>query len=133
MPYHVSLVFRTFTDIFPCSSRSPMKIGIRYSAFSGFSGTSFLKNSLKPCSRISKNSGVNPHILMETREFTSTATPSVSAPVAVFTIFLVSITSVRLFCSSILQMPRVTPPLSDKVFFNTKPAIQDLPPFTRYS
>ena len=51
----------------------------------------------------------------------------------VFTIFLVSTTSVRLFCSSILQMPRVTPPLSDSVFFSTKPAIQDLPPFTRYS
>ena len=35
--------------------------------------------------------------------------------------------------SSILQIPRVTPPLSDRVFFSTKPAIQDLPPFTRYS
>ena len=36
-------------------------------------------------------------IFIETREFTSTATPSASAPVAVFTIFLVSTTSVRLF------------------------------------
>lgn len=33
----------------------------------------------------------------------------------------------------ILQMPRVTPPLSDSVFFSTKPAMQDLPPFTKYS
>ena len=31
--YQVSLVFMTFTDIFPCSSSSPIKIGIRYSAF----------------------------------------------------------------------------------------------------
>ena len=133
MPYHVSFIFKTFTDIFPCSNSSPMKIGIRYSAFSEFSGTSFSKNSLKPCSRTSKNSGVNPHIFMETKEFTSTTTPSASAPFAVFTISLVSTTSVRFPFSSILQIPRVTPPLSDSVFFNTKPAIQDLPPFTRYS
>lgn len=33
IPYHVSLVFRTFTDILPLFSSSPMKIGIRYSAF----------------------------------------------------------------------------------------------------
>ena len=118
MPYQVSLVFRTFTDIFPCSSNSPMKIGIRYSAFKGLPGTSFSKNSLKPSSRTSRKSGVNPHIFMDTREFTSTATPSVSAPVAVFTIFFVSTTSVRLFCSSILQTSRVTPPLSDSVFFS---------------
>ena len=36
MPYQVSLVFRTFTDILPSLNSSPMKIGIRYSAFSGF-------------------------------------------------------------------------------------------------
>ena len=35
------------------------------------------------------------------------------------------------FHSSILQIPRVTPPLSDRMFFRMKPAIQDLPPFTR--
>ena len=40
-PYQVSLVFNTLTDIFPCSSNSPMKIGIRYSAFRGLPGTSF--------------------------------------------------------------------------------------------
>ena len=133
MPYQVSLVFRTLTDIFPCSSNSPMKMGTRYSAFSGLPGTSFSKNSLKPSSSTSRNSGVNHHMFMENREFTSTATPSASAPVTVFTMFFVSTTSVRLFYSSILQMPRVTPPLSDRVFFSTKPAIQDLPPFTRYS
>ena len=43
--------------------------------------------------------------------------PSASSPFAVFTMFLVSTTSVRLFSWSILQMPRVTPPLSDRVFF----------------
>lgn len=95
MPYQVSLVFRTFTNILSSLSSSPMKIGIRYSAFSGFSGTSFSKNSLKPCSRTSRKSGVNPHMFIDTREFTSTATPSVSAPVAVFTMFLVSTTSVK--------------------------------------
>ncbi len=43
--------------------------------------------------------------------------PSASSPFAVFTMFLVSTTSVRLFSWSISQMPRVTPPLSDRVFF----------------
>ena len=133
MPYQVSLVFRTFTDIFPCSNNSPMKIGIRYSAFNGLPGTSFSKNSLKPFSSTSRKSGVKPHIFMETREFTSTTTPSAYAPAAIFTMFLVSTTSVRFPFSSILQIPRVTPPLSDRVFFSTKPAMQDLPPFTRYS
>ena len=131
MPYQVSLVFRTFTDILPCSSSSPMKIGIRYSAFRGLLDTSFSKNSLNPSSRTSRKSGVNPHIFIETREFTSITFPSTSAPAAVFTIFLVSTPSVKLFSASILQMPRVTPPLSDSVFFSTKPAIQDLPPFTK--
>ena len=37
-------------------------MGIRYSAFRGFPGTSFSKNSLKPSSNTSKNSGVNPHL-----------------------------------------------------------------------
>ena len=60
-------------------------------------------------------------------------TPSASAPAAVFTMFLVSTTSVKFPFSSILQIPRVTPPLSDRVFFRTKPAMQDLPPFTKYS
>ena len=133
MPYQVSLVFRTFTDILSCSSSSPIKIGIRYSAFSGLPSTSFSKNSLNPSSSTSRKSGVKPHIFMDTREFTSTATPSASAPSAVFTMFLVSTTSVKFPFSSILQMPRVTPPLSDSVFFSTKPAMQDLPPFTRYS
>ena len=69
IPYQVSLVFNTFTDILLCSSSSPMKIGIKYSAFRGLPGTSFSKNSLKPSSNTSKNSGVNPHMFMETREF----------------------------------------------------------------
>ena len=51
-PYHVSLVFSTFTDIFPCSNSSPMKIGIRYSAFRVLPGTSFWKNSLNPSSSV---------------------------------------------------------------------------------
>ena len=64
--------------------------------------------------------------------FTSTATPSASTPFTVFTMFLVSTTSVRFPFSSILQIPRITPPLSESVFFSTKPAMQDLPPCTRY-
>ena len=36
-------------------------------------------------------------------------------------------------CTTEQDDVRVTPPLSDNVFFSTKPAIQDLPPFTRYS
>ena len=99
----------------------------------GFCGTSFSKNSLKPASSTSWKSGVSPHIFMETSESVSIETPSVSAPFSVFTIFFVYTTSVRLLCPSILQTPRVTPPLSDKVFFKTKPAMQDFPPFTRYS
>jgi len=59
--------------------------------------------------------------------YTSMATPSASAPSAVFIMFLVSTTSVRLFCSSSLQILRVTPPLSGKMFFKTNPAI----PFTK--
>ena len=100
MPYHVSLVFRTFTSIFPCFNSSSVKIRIRYSAFKGLPGTSFSRNSLKPSSSTFRKSRVNPHIFIETREFISTITPSASAPVAVFTMFLVATTSVRLFCSS---------------------------------
>ena len=48
-------------------------------------------------------------------------------------IFFVSIISVRLLSLSILQIPRVTLPLSDNVFFNTKPAIHDLPPLIKNS
>ena len=60
MPYQVSLLRNTFTDILPSSSSSPMKVGIKYSAFSGFFVTSFSKNSLKPSSSTSKKSGVSP-------------------------------------------------------------------------
>ena len=72
----------------------------------------FLENSLKPSSSTFRKSGVKPHIFMETREFTSTTTLSASAPAAVFTMFLVSTISVKFPFSSILQIPRVTPPFS---------------------
>ena len=133
MPYQVSLLRNTLTDILFSANSLPIKVGIRYSAFIGSTGTSSLKNSTKPVSKVSRNAGVNPHIFIETNDSISNAVPFDSAPSVVLIIFLVSTTSVRLFCSSILQIPRVTPPLSDKVFFNTKPAIHDCPPFTKYS
>ena len=128
MPYQVSLVFRIFIDILPCSSNSPIKIVIKHFAFSGLLGISSSKNSLKPSPSTSKNSGVPPHIHRKPGN-SHRQSPSASAPVTVFTIFLVSTTSVRLFCSSILQMPRVTPSLSDRVFFSIHLHLTPLIPF----
>lgn len=76
IPYQVSLLRNTLTDILFSANNSPIKVGIIYSAFIGSAGTSFLKESTNPTSKVSKNAGVNPHIFIDTREFTSTATPS---------------------------------------------------------
>lgn len=57
MPYQVSLVFRTFTDILPCSSSSPMKIGIRYSALSGLPGSRRIEGITS-----NNSSSVNQHL-----------------------------------------------------------------------
>ena len=74
-----------------------MNVGIRNSALSGSVGTSVSKNSTNPSSNKSKNSGVNTHMFMDTRDSVSMAVPSAAAPSTVLTIFLVSTTSVRLF------------------------------------
>ena len=121
--------FQNFTDILPCSNNSPIKMGIRYSAFRGIARDFFLKELFEPLPVHPENQ-VSVLTFMDTREFT-TATLSASAPNSVLTMFLVSTTSVRLFCSSILQIPRVTPPLSDRCSSVQIPPYQDLPPFTR--
>ena len=97
IPYQVSFVRRTLTVIFFSSRSSPINVGIRNSALSGSLGTSVSKNYANPASNISRNSGVSPHMFMDTRDSVSMAMPSVSAPSTVLTIFLVSTTSVKLF------------------------------------
>ena len=48
IPYQVSLLRNTLTDILFSANNSPIKVGIRYSAFIGSAGTSFLKKSTNP-------------------------------------------------------------------------------------
>ena len=83
----------------------------------------FSKNSTKPSFKVFTNSGVNPQKFIDTFTLGSISLSPTRAPVEVFSIFLVSSTSVKYPSSLTAQIPLVTPPLSLKVFFKINPAI----------
>ena len=101
-------------------------VGSRYSPFR-LPASCLSRNSANPLSKIPKNSGVSPHIFIETGVsalmISSFPSAKTAAPVSVFTILEVSTILVSIWFSSTLQTPRVTPPFSLNVFLRTKPTM----------